>query len=78
MAHVAQILANARLLLLEAFELLLLLGREDERGLVATIITAMTPAAAFQTLQQFDDEWWLDAAYGSQMQLSIDLEFRHR
>lgn len=48
----------------------------DRGELVASIATKLKPKEAIEKLNQFDDDWWLDASDVSGGKLSIGLEFR--
>jgi hypothetical protein len=48
---------------------------EDNSQLIASIITNRSPDEAFQQLEQFDEQWWLDALDKAEMKLTISLEF---
>jgi hypothetical protein len=47
----------------------------DDQQLVLFVVLQGTPAEAFAKLQQFDDEWWLDAMDEARCRLCISLEF---
>ncbi len=47
-----------------------------DQQLVALIVTSLSPDEAFQHLQEFDEQWWLDVIDQTQMKLSISLEFK--
>ena len=48
----------------------------DDRELVASVVTGLSPAEALPTLDRFDEGWWLDASGRAQGKLCITLEFR--
>jgi hypothetical protein len=47
----------------------------DDQQLVLFVLVESTPAEAFAKLQQFDNEWWLDAMDEARGRLCISLEF---
>lgn len=48
----------------------------DDQQLVLFVVLQGTPAEAFEKLQRFDDEWWLDAMDEAKGRLCISLEFQ--
>lgn len=48
---------------------------KDSKHLTLFIKTSLPPAEAIGKLEQFDEEWWIDASYRSKGKLSINLEF---
>lgn len=48
----------------------------DDQQLVLFVVLQDTPAKAFEKLQRFDDEWWLDAMDEAKGRLCISLEFQ--
>lgn len=48
----------------------------DGDELVASIATTLKPKEAMQSLNQFDDDWWLSASDASEGRLCIRLEFK--
>ena len=51
------------------------MDEEDQSQLIASIITNRSPDDAFQRLEQFDEQWWLDALDKAEMKLTISVEF---
>jgi len=47
----------------------------DDRQLFAFIGTHLSPDKALDTLERFDEEWWLDVLDQAQGKLCIDIEF---
>ncbi|MBC8265123.1 MAG: hypothetical protein H8E47_13495 [Anaerolineales bacterium] len=47
----------------------------DDYQLVASIATNFAPNEAVDRLEQFDEDWWLDALDRAQSKLCIDVEF---
>ncbi len=43
--------------------------------LAATVITSMSPEEALEKLNQFDENWWLDAMSSINGKISINVEF---
>jgi hypothetical protein len=48
----------------------------DDHQLAVSIATNLDPDEAIDTLEQFDENWWLDALDQAQGKLCIDVEFR--
>lgn len=46
----------------------------DDRRLALYIATNLTPREAVEKLEQFDEDWWLDAIDGARGKLIIDVE----
>src|SRR5262249_11405891 len=47
-----------------------------EKELVASIVVGQNVEEACDTLDRFDEEWWLDASDRAEGQLHVGLEFR--
>lgn len=49
---------------------------EDDRQLVLSVVSDISPSESLARLRQFDEEWWLDAMERARGKLCINLEFR--
>ena len=49
---------------------------EDDRQLVLSVVSDLSPAESLERLDHFDRNWWLDAMSGAHGKLCINLEFR--